>query len=135
LSVAPLLDTHAWFWWLDDSGSLTRRQRTGLDALPGTNRPSLCAISLWEMALLVELQRVRLRQGFEAWIDVAAAPETVTLIDVSPAIAKELMHLPRSFHRDPADRLLVATARALDLPVLTHDELIRGSALVRLWRP
>jgi len=88
-----------------------------------------------EVALLVELGRVRLRQGFDEWIDVAAATETVRLLDVTPAVAKELLHAPRSFHRDPADRLIVATARALDLAVLTVDEPIRGSRLVRLWRP
>ena len=87
------------------------------------------------MALLVELGRVRLRQGFDEWIDVAAATETVQLLDVTPAVAKELLHLPRAFHRDPADRLIVATARALDLAVLTDDGPIRRSGLVRLWRP
>ena len=84
--------------------------------------------------LLLELGRVRLRQGFGEWIDVAAAPETVRVLDVTPAVAKELLHLPRSFHRDPADRLIVATARALDLMVLTEDGPIRESGLVRLWR-
>ena len=131
----PLLDTHAWFWWLDGSGPLTRKVRTTLDAYPDTQRPALCAISLWEVALLVELGRVRLRQGFDEWIEVAAATETVRLFDVTPAVAKELLHLPRSFHRDPVDRLIVATARALDLAVLTDDGPIRRSGLVRLWRP
>ena len=111
MKAPPLLDTHAWFWWLDGSGPLTRKVRTTLDAYPDTQRPALCAISLWEVALLVELGRVRLCQGFDEWIDVAAATETVQLLDVTPAVAKELLHLPRAFHRDPADRLIVATAR------------------------
>lgn len=135
MKAPPLLDTHAWFWWLDGSGPLTPRTRTRLDGYPDADRPALCAISLWEMALLVELGRVRLRQGFDEWIDVAASPGTVTLLDATPAIAKELVQLPRSFHRDPADRLIVATARALDLSVLTLDGPIRESGLVRLWRP
>ena len=131
----PLLDTHAWLWWLDGSGSLTRRERAALDELPPAACPYLAAISLWELATLVERKRVVLRQGFEAWIDVAAAPETVTVVDVTPAVAKELVHFPRGFHHDPADRLIVATARALDLPLLTGDRAIRRSGLVRLWRP
>ena len=94
----------------------------------------MAAISLWELATLVERKRVVLRQGFEAWIDVAAAPETVTIVDVSPAIAKDLVHFPKGFHHDPADRVIVATARALDLPLLTRDRTIRRSGLVRLWR-
>ena len=99
LAPPPLLDTRAWFWWLDGSGSPTRRTRARLDAYPDADRPALCAISLWEMALLVELRRVQLRQGFDAWIDVAAGPGTVRLLDTTPAIAKELLHLPRTFHR------------------------------------
>ncbi len=87
------------------------------------------------MAVLVELGRVELRQAFDTWIEAAASPRTVNLLDVSPAIAKQLLHFPRSFHRDPADRLIVATARALDLPVLTRDQAIRRSGLVRLWKP
>jgi PIN domain nuclease of toxin-antitoxin system len=56
-------------------------------------------------------------------------------VDVTVAIAKELLHFPKSFHHDPADRIVVATARALDLPVVTHDRVIRRSGLVRLWQP
>jgi len=135
VTARPLLDTYAWLWWLDGSGELTARERTALDRFPDGARPYLAAISLWEMALLVERGRVTLRQGFESWIDVAAAPSTVTLMDVNPAVAKELLHFPPSFHRDPADRLIVATARAHGLPLLTRDEAIRRSGLVRLWRP
>ena len=105
-----------------------------LDGLPPARCPYVAAISLWELATLVERKRVVLRQGFEAWIDVAAAPETVTIVDVSPAIAKDLVHFPKGFHHDPADRVIVATARALDLPLLTRDRTIRRSGLVRLWR-
>ena len=132
----PLLDTHAWLWWLDGTGRLTHNERLTLDRRAEEGqRPFLCAISLWEMAVLVEHGRVEMRQGFEAWIEAAASPHTVALLDVSPAIARELLHFPRSFHRDPADRLIVATARALDLPVLTRDGPIRSSGLVRLWKP
>ena len=135
MNKPPLLDTHAWLWWLDGSGRLTARERRALDALPRDLRPCVAGISLWEIALLCELGRVEFRQGFDEWIDVAASSETITVVEVNQAIAKELLNLPSSFHRDPADRLIVATARALDLPVLTHDRSIRGSKLVRLWRP
>jgi PIN domain nuclease of toxin-antitoxin system len=134
VTTRPLLDTHAWLWWLDGSGRLTARERAGLDRLSESARPFLAAISLWEMATLVQRGRVVLRQGFEAWIDVAASPATVSIVEVTAAIAKELVHLPKSFHHDPADRIIVATARALDLPVVTHDRAIGRSGLVRLWR-
>ena len=136
MSDAPILDTHAWLWWLDGTGALTAKERRELESLVDVGtRPFVCSISLWEMACLVDLGRVALREGFDAWIEIAAAPGTVVVVDVVADIAKELMRLPRSFHRDPADRLIVASARALGLPVLTHDTGIRRSGLVRLWRP
>jgi len=136
VTTPPLLDTHAWLWWLDGTGTLRKSERQALDDLAESGHcPFLCAISLWEMALLVELGRVELRQAFDAWIEAAASPRTVALLDVSPAIAKQLLRFPDSFHRDPADRLIVATARALDLPILTRDRAIQHSGLVRLWKP
>lgn len=135
MSAAPLLDTHAWLWWLDGTGALQKRERTALDECAARGDPPfLAGISLWEMALLVELGRVELARPFDDWIEIAASPQTVTLVEVSSAIAKELLRLPASFHRDPADRLIVASARALDLPVLTRDGAIRRSRLVKLWR-
>ncbi len=134
MTSRPLLDTHAWLWWLDGSGDLTRRERERLDGFPADRRPFLAAISLWELATLVARGRLVLRQGFDAWVDLAAAPETVTVVDASPAIAKALVRLPSRFHHDPADRLIVATARVLELPLLTRDRAIRRSGLVRLWR-
>ena len=65
------------------------------------------------MAALVRRGRVVLRQGFEAWIEVAASPATVSVLEVTPAIAKELLHFPKIFHPDPAVRagpLLAAVA-------------------------
>ena len=137
MNGAPLLDTHAWLWWLSGLGALTTRERQALDRLAEDGvRPFLCGISLWEISLLVELKRIELRDDdFEAWIEVAASPRTISLVDVSVLIAKELLRIPSSFHRDPADRLIVATARALELPVLTRDVAIRRSGLVRLWKP
>ena len=63
-------------------------------------------------------------------------PLTATdLLDVTTEVAKELVRLPESFHRDPADRFIVATARALDLAVLTPASTNRRTGLVRIWRP
>lgn len=109
MTTPPLLDTHAWLWWLDGTGALRPAERRALDALAEEEHcPFLCGISLWEMAILVELGRVELRQAFDTWIEAAASPRTVNLLDVSPAIGKQLLHFPRSFHRDPRRRLLAA---------------------------
>jgi PIN domain nuclease of toxin-antitoxin system len=132
--TAPLLDTHAWIWWIDQDPRLGTKAIDALDRLPRDNRPFLCDISLWEVAMLVERGRLALDIPLRDWLDAAAHPRSVRLVPVSPDIAAAVAGLPDTFHRDPADRLIVAASRVLDLPVLTHDDRIRRSRLVRRWR-
>lgn len=130
----PLLDTHAWVWWICGDPRLTARERDALDSLPPPERPVLAEISLWEVATLVERGRLELDMDLERWLAVASAPTTVELARVTPAVAAEVARLPERFHRDPADRLIVATARVKELSVLTRDRKITGARIVPLWR-
>jgi PIN domain nuclease of toxin-antitoxin system len=130
----PLLDTHAWIWWVDQDARLGARTIAALDSLPRDQRPFLCDISLWEVAMLVERGRLELDLPL-GWLDAAAHPRSVQLLSITPRIAAAVASLPESFDRDPADRLIVATSRALGLPVLSHDRLINRSRLVTRWRP
>jgi PIN domain nuclease of toxin-antitoxin system len=59
----------------------------------------------------------------------------VRLVSITPAIAADLGELPPSFHRDPADRIIVSTCRVLRLPLVTHDTRITRSRLVKRWKP
>lgn len=130
----PLLDTHAWVWWICGDPRLTERERDALDSLPPPERPVLAEISLWEVATLVERGRLDLDMDLERWLAVASAPATVELARVTPAVAAEVARLPERFHRDPADRLIVATARVRKLNILTRDKKITGARIVPLWR-
>lgn len=112
---------------------LPARERDHLDGLPAAHRPLLADISLWEVALLVQVGRLRLSDDLEAWLRVAASPATVEVQPITSATAVAMTKLPASFHQDPADRLIVATARALDVPLATHDTRIRRSQLVPFW--
>ncbi|MCA1562226.1 MAG: type II toxin-antitoxin system VapC family toxin [Acidobacteria bacterium] len=132
--IAPLLDTHAWIWWVDQDPRLGPRILNALDGLPVDRRPLVADISLWEVAMLWERHRLTLDVPLRDWLDAAAHPRSVQVVPVSPLIAAEVAALPSSFHRDPADRLIVSTSRALGVPVLTHDALIAKSGLVRRWR-
>ena len=134
MNGAPVLDTHVWIWWMLGDARLKAAERDALDALPPDGRPVLCDISLWEFGTLVDLGRVELEGEVSAWLQVAASPATVRIQPITPAIIAEMNRLPAGFHRDPADRLIVATARALKLPLATHDRKIRGSRLVHLWK-
>jgi PIN domain nuclease of toxin-antitoxin system len=131
----PVLDTHAWVAWVIGSSDLSPAERHALDRLPSDRRPCLSAISLWEVAMLVELERLSLDVPLSEWLASAAHPRTVSLIPITPAIAAGTAVLPSTFHRDPADRLIVATCLELDAPLATHDRLITRSRLVSRWRP
>ena len=87
-------------------------------------------ISLWEVATLYELGRLRLPLPLRDWLERATAPPLVERVGISPAIAAEVAALPKSFHRDPTDRMLVATARVLGATLLTSDQHIIDTGLV-----
>ena len=130
--TAPLLDTHAWVWWVIGDSRLSAKHRDALDALPLDDRPRLATISLWEVSMLVSLGRLRLDVLLDAWLADAASPRTVRLIAISPRIACEVADLPDSFHRDPADRIIISTSRIHKLPLLTYDKRMRDSNLAEL---
>ncbi len=132
---APLLDTHAWIWWIHADARLGRATLEALDALPADARPFLCDISLWEVAMLVSLGRIELAEPLGTWLDAAADPRTVHVLPVTPAIAAEVARLPATFHRDPADRLIVAACRVSGHPLVTHDRAITRARLARRWSP
>ena len=132
---APLLDTHAWIWWLEQDPRLGSAAIAALDALPADRRPYLCDISLWEVATLVERGRLSLDVPLSEWLEAAAHPRSVRLLPLSIPIAAEIARLPDTFHRDPADRIIVATSRVHRIDVVSHDERIRRSRLVTQWRP
>jgi len=90
----------------------------------------LSDISLWEIATLTELGRIALDRPLREWLEQASAPPLVRRVGISPAIASEVAALPETFPRDPADRIIVATARLLGARLLTSDQRIIESKLV-----
>ena len=116
--MKALLDTHVLIWWLNDR----KRLSPALREVVGSVRPEepllVSDISLWEVATLHGLGRIRLALPLREWLDKAVAPPLVQRHGISPAIAAEVAALPDSFHRDPADRILVATARVLGATLL-----------------
>jgi PIN domain nuclease of toxin-antitoxin system len=135
VTVAPVLDTHAWVWWLDQDARLGRATRRALDELQPDGRPYVSAISLWEVAMLVERKRLSFDMPLLDWLETATHPRAVRIVGIDPAVAAEVAALPATFHRDPADRIIVSTCRTLGAPIVTHDRRIRRARLVTLWKP
>lgn len=135
MNTPPLLDTHVWVWWILGDAGLSHAEKEALDSLPSDARPVISDISLWEFATLVDLGRIRIEGSVEDWLRIAASPATVRVQPITPAIVAEMNRLPAGFHRDPADRLIVATALSLKLPLATKDRKIRSARLATLWKP
>ncbi len=125
-----VLDTHVWVWWVDGGSQLPANYLTLLQA-EAANGLGVAAISLWEVAKLVELGRLQLAIPVDQWLALAVRPP-VQLLPLSPEVAVESTRLPAPFHRDPADQIIVATARVYDSPLVTVDRLIRAYPHVRL---
>ncbi len=126
-----VLDTHIWIWWVQGDLRLTHAQRRYIEEHEGSGL-GVSAISCWEVAKLVQLGRLTLPLPIDEWMDRALSYPRVRLLTLTPAIAIELTRLPGEFHRDPADQIIVATARLLDCPLLTADDRILAYPHVRL---
>ena len=130
-----LLDTHVWIWWLTPGSPLSARERGALDLAAENRRVHLAAISLWEAQVLHSRKRIELPVPFGEWISAAADFRVLTLLPLDVDVVVAADSLPPAFHGDPADRLIVATARAHAMALATRDSGIRKSRAVALWKP
>ncbi len=118
-----VLDTHIWVWWVHDDEHLSQVQREAITANE-TDVIGVSAISCWEIAKLVEYGRLELPCTLETWFEQALSYPGIQLLALTPEIAIESTRLPGEFHRDPADQIIVATARVYGCPLVTLDDKI-----------
>lgn len=122
-----LLDTHVLVWWRHgDTDKLTSAQTHALSEMEKRRQPAaLSAITLWELAMLVERRRLAISKSLDLWLDELESHPLVTILPLTTKIVAESVRLGTGFHRDAADRLIVATARCHDLTLITADDRIR----------
>lgn len=125
-----LLDTHIWYWWVGESPKLTARYRE-LIVAAAKGSIGLSVISCWEVAKKHHLGKLELNMPLDLWLPAALSAPGLVLLPLTPAIAVESARLPDSFRSDPADEMIVATARIHDCPLLTADSRLLGYAHVR----
>jgi PIN domain nuclease of toxin-antitoxin system len=118
-----VLDTHIWVWWVHGDERLSSSQLEIIEANED-GEIGISAISLWEIAKLVENDRLELPVSLEKWFKQALNYPGVRIIELTPEIATESTRLPGAFHKDPADQIIVATARVLKCMLVTSDERI-----------
>lgn len=127
-----VLDTHVLVWWVSGSERLPEEHRNALDELSPDDPAIVSDISLLEIATLHRLGKVDLALPLREWLEAAVAPPLVRRFAITPAVAAESASLPDDFPRDPADRVISATARVLGATLLTRDHKILRSGAVRV---
>ena len=127
--MRALLDTHVLLRWFASTSALPPRQRKAIAAGSRSEPLLVSDISLWEVATLHELGRIRLGLPLRDWLDRVVGLAEVRRVSISPAVAAEVASLPATFHRDPADRIIVASARVHRASLLTSDKRIVASGL------
>jgi PIN domain nuclease of toxin-antitoxin system len=127
-----LLDTHVLIWAVDDSSHLSRAAASAIRRARANDGLTISAISLWELASLFANKKIDPHGTVEASIRLLTRKVAVWPITVE--IAALAAQFPSDYSGDPADRLIGATARAEGITLITKDERIRKSPLIRtLW--
>lgn len=118
-------------WWVTgQTVELSRKARAAIDQEAAGGEILVSSISAWEIAMLVERGRLRLTMDVEQWLDIVIEIDAVRFVPVNNRIAVKSVALPGEFHKDLADRIIVATSRDVAAPLVTADEKIRGYAHV-----
>jgi PIN domain nuclease of toxin-antitoxin system len=128
-----LLDTHVLIRWRSGSGKLTPRQREALEDCERLGHPlGISAITLWELAKLTERGRLDARQPLQAWLSEVERHPLIRVYPITAEVAALSVSLGIDFHKDPADQIIVATARCFGLTLVTHDDRIESWGKVAL---
>lgn len=129
-----LLDTHIWLWWLLGDGQLKKTEREALDELAQKNQLAISWVSIWETEMLERKGRIRLDPSFDTWIRKATSPDFITLLPADLEVVLTQRQLPKTFHQDPADRLITATSILSGCRLATFDIRIIESGACEIWR-
>ena len=120
-----LLDTHYWIWLqFGTRERLTGPVQKAIDEAGASGNLLLSVMSIWELGLLEAKGRIQLDVPCEQWVREAMAMPGLSLAPLTPEIALASSRLPQPFHGDPADRIIVATARTMGARLVTRDSRI-----------
>ena len=118
-----VIDTHILVWWVSGDNALSPAATKLIKGtLANGGEVIVSSISAWEIAMLIKKGRLVLSMEVERWLDEVAQIEGVRFMPVDNEIGIKSAALPGDFHKDPADRMIVATARKLAVPLVTADE-------------
>ena len=123
-----LFDTHVLVWAMENHRFLGLKAATLINEATSSDGAYLSAITCWEVSMLVDRGKLGFRQGVRAWMEETLSQPGIFLAPLEPEIGIEAGSLPGNIHGDPADRIIIATARALQCSLLTADRKILAYA-------
>ncbi len=123
--MAIFLDTHAWVWWVTADRRLSRKAARAIEEAARGGGVSLSMISIWEIAKKAEKQQLVFDRPAREWIDQALNVAGLALVELTPAILIDSCELPKPFHGDPADQIIVASTRQHGATLVTKDGNLR----------
>lgn len=129
-----VLDTQAWLWWLHDPDRLSTKAMKRIKSAEKEGLIRVSVISVWEIATKFALGKLSLPIGIDEWLKLASSYPGIS---IEPLLAKDAVGsttLPGTFHKDPADRIIVALSRRLNADLITSDRLIQFYPYVKsIW--
>jgi PIN domain nuclease of toxin-antitoxin system len=128
-----VLDTHTLVWWVSGQSDLSKTAKTTIDKEIAKGEVVVSSISAWEIAMLVDRGRLVLSMEVGQWLATVTKIQGLRVVPIDTEIAVKSVELA-GFHKDPADRMIVATARRLSAGLVTRDEKIRAYRHVKtIW--
>ena len=132
--MRAVLDTHAWMWWVTRDSRLSQGASVAIEQAREERALWVSAFSIWEVAKKVQKGQLILDRPLDDWLDVATDRTGLHISEPTRAVLVESCRLPGGFAGDPADAIIVATARSLGAVLVTKDRRIRGYHHVRaVW--
>ncbi len=119
-----VVDTHVLIWAVEGDARLGSQARDTIDQAAATTGVHVSAITPWEVAMLVQKGRLSLGREIHAWLEAVLRLPGIHLAPITYTMAIDSVGLPGSFQADPADRLIIATARETGFMLLTSDQAI-----------
>jgi len=129
-----VLDTQAWLWWMHDPSKLSKKAIAAIKEAEASEGMLVSAISVWEVAVKNSLGKLDLPIEIFEWYRKASGYPHIIIELISPLDLIASTQLPGDFHKDPADRMIVALARRYGAPLVTSDEkIIDYTHVATIW--
>ncbi|MCK5690335.1 type II toxin-antitoxin system VapC family toxin [Myxococcota bacterium] len=126
-----VLDTHTWIWLAANPDMLSKKAQTVIDSASAL---AISAISCWEFSMLVQKERITVDRPPLEWIQNSLALHKINLLPLTPEISVRSTQLGTTFHGDPADRIIVATALTTSSKLVTKDQKIHAwDHMLSVW--